>query len=432
MPLKLLDSNVFKFSKTRRPAELSLSRYFPAGTYYFYGYPSGDASGFLNKVPPAVEELVAARPLVCAGDHVQVVSFANAASPDTLQFISSQPGLPMLPEERRTVLSAAIRANITGAARNRLVKQDLKQLVPAGSLVMAQPFLDEDMGHLYQIPPQLTNWLNDKKNMESFIPAALLAQRYAAFESGQTFSKDRRPWTLPCVVKVSSSSAGDGVYLCKDNGVLQAVRSALKDATGTVIVERYIEAQANYGIQFGIPQNPALPIDIIGVNEQLTTPEGEFIGGVIDTANDYKELETVKQQLLSHILPEVRKMGWYGVGCVDVLVSPIGQPFIIDCNFRMTGMTAYLMLAANKRISGSMMSFSGEYKGSLAKLQETIGHISRQDRTEIPMHIITLTEQDGACRFNAAISFRQSADLSDSASRLLQAGVASKALELFA
>ena len=61
-----------KVSPTRK---ITLSDFFPKDTVYFYGYPSGEDSGFLNLVHPSIEELVAARPLSCLGDSLSVLCF---------------------------------------------------------------------------------------------------------------------------------------------------------------------------------------------------------------------------------------------------------------------------------------------------------------------------------------------------------------------
>ena len=62
--------------KIRLAKHVTLSTYFPAGTRFFYGYPAGEDSGFLNRVGPEIEELVAARPICCAGRDVFIVNFA--------------------------------------------------------------------------------------------------------------------------------------------------------------------------------------------------------------------------------------------------------------------------------------------------------------------------------------------------------------------
>ena len=408
---------------TLRPSRdnwYSLSRYFPKGTQYFYGYPSGDNSGFLNNVPPHVEELVSARPFSCAGKNVLVVAFSNPV------LFGYSCGFLNDNVTKVVKLPDNIDVNLSGDTRNAEVKQSLKNLVKPGSLVMAQPFLDRDVDFLYQISPKLINSLNDKKNLSRYIPKDLLVRRYAEYANGKTFSKSRRKFPLPCVVKVSSSSAGDGVYICYDIMSYHKVKKSLNSTKGAIIIEQFIKENANYGVQFGVPEDPNQSIEIIGINQQLTTSEGEFIGGIINPNNTYDELSFVKEIIVSEILPQVRDLGWYGVGCFDVLSDDDGF-YIIDCNFRMTGMTAYHMLVANRQIIKPLVSFSGELDGSCAEAINIIR--SLDDSTAGPLvHILTITENDGVCRFNGAMLLQDLRDISFVAQKVLDIGITSKAL----
>lgn len=415
--------------RKRHTRSMTLSRYFPKNTSYFYGYPSGEASGFLNKVPPVVEELVSARPLVCAGEDMAVIAFANPLQPVSLNFLRRRNHELFMPKQRIISMPLALDARVEARQRNLRVKQNLKRLVAPGSLVMAQPFLDDDMEHLYQIPSRLTNWLNDKQHMKNYVPAELLPVQYAAYENGRAFLADSAKLALPCVVKVSSSSAGDGVYLCKDARSLNAAKKVLADTQGVIIAEQLITARANYGIQFGIPASQTTPIDIIGISEQLTTAEGEFIGGVVELGRSYKQLDRLKRQLVADILPQIRELGWYGVGCFDVLEDAHGQLFIIDGNFRMTGMTAYLMMIANRQIASSLVSFNAEFHGSLASLESLLDELPLASDVQNPLRIISLAEHEGVQRFNAALLFHNRQRVPVMARQFLQAGIISQALE---
>ncbi len=403
--------------KRTRPSRVSLSRYFTAGTTYFYGYPSGDASGFLNNVPPLTEELVSARPLACVGDNIKVVVFANPAkyitNPEHLKNII------MIPEH--------IDYNLFGEERNKHIKKSLKDQIKPGTLLMAQPFMDESLEHLFQISPKLTQWLNDKKNLPSIIPINLLPKRFASFHSGKSFSSSKQKATLPCVVKVSSSSAGDGVYICRDIKSYDAVKQKLSNIKSNVIVEEMIEEIKNYGIQFGIPEDPNQKIEIIGINEQITSSNGEFLGGIINKRTSYAETNKVTDQMINQILPHVRELGWYGVGCFDVLFD--GNSFyIIDCNFRMTGMTAYHMLVANRTIKKSLISFSGEVKASVGDVTSRLKSLDSKFSGPL-VHILTITENDGVSRFNAAIMSDNLDSIAEQAQKIIDLGIASQLLE---
>ena len=53
-------------------------------------------------------------------------------------------------------------------------------------------------------------------------------------------------------------------------------------ASGRVIVEEHIDFRKSYGVHFGIPADPKKSADLIGINEQITTVHGEFLGGIIE------------------------------------------------------------------------------------------------------------------------------------------------------
>ncbi|HUP26320.1 MAG TPA: hypothetical protein VM124_01575 [Candidatus Limnocylindrales bacterium] len=406
--------------------DFTLSKYFPKGTNYYYGYPSGEESGFLNHVPPIIEELVSARPLVCAGNDINIITFASTVRPEVTNVVYKDMGSTVVDSRNIRMLSPHINAGVKGKDRNEQIKQNLKQLVRPGSLVMAQPFLDEDLLPLYQIPPRLTNWLNDKQNMDSYIPRGFLPKRYVTFKNGSEFYESAREFPARCVIKVSSSSAGDGVYICTSKKMQKKVKKLLQNTQGAIFVEQYIEAAANYGIQFGIPYESDQPIDIIGVNQQLTTEDGEFIGGIIELSKAYDELKGVKEVLLAQVLPQIRELGWYGVGCFDVLIDKDSNAHIIDCNFRMTAMTAYLMLVANSQINKSLVSFSGEYRGTLKEFEHLLNGVQKRN-----VHILALSETDDVCRCNAAILFNKREEIGPIARQLINAGIVSKALDFF-
>ena len=428
MPINLTPLYNPKRVTLKSKEAVSLSKYFPRDTVYFYGYPSGDESGFLNKVPPRVEELVSGRPLACAGNNVKIVTFAPVIN-NKRYVLNSRFQPPALPISQLLVLPKSINDELEGSMRNDQVKKSLLHNIKPGTLIMAQPFMDKELYDLFQISPKLTNWLNDKNNMVSYAPQRFLAKRHKVFKNGSVFALSTFKLPIPCVIKVSSSSAGDGVYICHSAEKIKSVRADLSAVTGTIIVEEYVNAVSNYGVQFGVPEDPELPIDIIGIDEQLTTPDGEFIGGIIKQGATYPELNEIRQALVSSILPEIRKMGWYGVGCFDILVDKNGKCYIVDGNFRMTGMTAYLMLVANKKITKSLVSFNGEFSGSLTEMKKLFSSISVSSRN---IHILTLVDRQTTCGVNAALLFDAYEEVPLLAQSLLNGGMRSTGLSQLA
>ncbi len=412
--------------------QTTLSTFFPKGTEYFYSYPAGEDSGFFNAVDPEIEELVAARLMVCAGPHVKVAVFAASQADQNSQALLRELDTPFAGDDQAIVLPAEISSEVLGAERNRMIKQALKSHITPGKLVMAQPFLDEDLKDYYLIDPKLTIWLNDKKHMADYIPSQFLARRYCLYESGSEFANDESPLPIPCVVKVSSSSSGDGVRICYDPVDLEYAKSAFSHAKGAVVVEQYIAAAKNFGIQFAIPYDTEMPAQIIGFNQQIISETGEFMGGMIDESHNHPELTGIYKIVLDQILPIIRSKGWFGVGGFDALVTDCGDLHFIDCNFRTTGMTPYIFLAHNGLIAHSLVSFAASFHGSEKQFRKAILPFTEGVRNEQILTIISLIQKDGSYRINGCVQFDTADALRSRAAALTKAGLESSVLRRFA
>lgn len=416
----------FPFPK-RKP--ISLSDYFPAGTTYFYGFPSGEDSGFLNTVPSWIEELVAARPLACAGKDVSVLTFAASGSNDIRDLLANHCGLQLTGVNHVLTFPPHIDSTLSGNDRNVHIKEELLARVKPGTLAMAQPYLDESLRHLYQIDPQITVWLNDKKNMAEFIPAEHLPGRPHTFANGKEFAAHIADIKqLPCVVKVSSSSAGDGVRICFARAQLQEASDEYLDSNGTIFIEEFIGAQYNYGVQFTIPCDASQPTEILGWNQQIVTEQGEFLGGVIYPDDFSTTLQEISKVFQETILPVVRKRGWFGVGGIDVLVRPDGRWYCIDPNFRMTAITSYLIQSHNGTIHTPIASFKGTFTGSR---EDFIDHVlvhAKEHSSDQILHMQSLTRNGSTYQFNAGLLFSDQQSAQDHAEHLLNDDVQSRVL----
>lgn len=408
--------------------DMSLSDYFPAGSCYFYGYPAGEDAGFLNKVPPTVEELVAARIYSCAGRHLSVVSFA-ATNPSTVDAkLLNALGIPYADDTNSVVLPKNISASLTGNQRNTAVKSALAKAVNPGSLVMAQPFVDESMARLYQIPPQLTTWLNDKSNLSSLVRPDFLPERLGSYDSGADFERHDLTRSIPCVVKAALSSSGDGVYICQSEEDFHKTRQQLKHFKGKIIIEQYIEVKNNYCINFGIPHNPARPIDIIGFNEQLTASNGDFLGGIINTTELPSELSGIIRYMLNEALPAVRAKGWYGVGGLDVITDASGKAYFIDGNFRMNGTSAYHFLVKNAALRPPLVTFVGQFKGTAEEFERAIMPLAGKYARPKTLKLIALSRHGETWNLNGALMYSDAAELKQRVNELFAAGIHSSGL----
>lgn len=411
---------------------LSLSTYYPADTQYFYGYPAGSDSGFLNNVPPEVEELVSMRAISCAGPSVSVISYSATDAPDIDNKLLKKLNFPKLDLLKLVCLPPEITPELRGPARNEAIKQALKSVCRDRSLIMAQPYLSRRLAGAYQISPDITVWMNDKNNLQRLVSKAHMPKRLATFMDGAAFARGSGDIELPAVVKVASSSSGDGVYICHSRKDMGEAAAAMRDVPSPILVEQYVEAVRNYGLHFGVPHDSDQAVDIIGVNEQLTSETGEFEGGIIRSRNIPEELREVKHYLEYVCLPKVRKMGWYGIGCFDVLVDRAGGCYIVDSNFRMTGMTAYHFMVANGRVDPPLIGFSGGYKGSRQEFETAMLPFTDPSSGAPILQMIALNEHGDMWRFNAALMFRDDTELSERCTRLRNAGVQSDLLQRFA
>lgn len=409
-----------------------LSEFFPQNTSYFYSFPSGQDSGFFNGVPPWMEELVAARSLVCAGPQVNSVTFSSSLDPLIWDIMTQKFGTELIERGRAIGLSEAITNELSGPVRNILVKNSLRSSIGARQLVMAQPFLDNTLEDRYLIPSQLTVMLNDKANRNLFIPAAYIPQILKSYDSGEAFACSLETFAFPIVIKVSSSSSGDGVRICSNDAEYVQAKEQFRCMSGQIMIEEYVKSAYNLCMQFGIPADNSQPIQMLGYNEQLTSENGGFLAGIVNPYKTISAVAKVNEVLMNEILPQVRSFGWYGVGGIDVLITEDGRFFFIDANFRMTATFTFIHLQQTKKITKPVVSFAGAYQGSYDEFLNTIVPLGQNGHGKQMMSVIGLTHKDSLFRFNAGMFFDTPESITSNAKTLLDLGVQSECLKKLA
>ena len=402
----------------------ALEKYFTGELVYFYAFPAGEDSQFYNQVSPFEEELVSGRPLVAAGDGTKVLTFAASSSSYVLDALSK--GVEVLNEKNIIRLPEEISSDKTGSVRNELIKKALVDLVDDDQLVMAQPFLDKSLEKKFKIHPLLSVGLNDKRNKHIYIPDEYLPQKYAIFSNGKEFYQYSKSYPFPCVVKVTSSSSGDGVVICKSTKEMKEVKNLFAKLKGNIIVEEFIESIHNIGVQIGIPFNREMKPEIIGFNEQVISNQGEFLGGIVNATKHISYFDDVKEALISEIFPRIRSYGWYGIGGIDVLITKEGKFYFIDPNFRMTAMSTYIYLSKINKITMPTISFSGKIACSRSTFENTVLPLTKGN--DSPLKMISLTEHSNTFRFNAGIQFDSIDDLKKKVNKLRTMGVTSTVL----
>jgi hypothetical protein len=386
----------------------SLSEVFPAGTVYYYGFPVGQDSNFFNDCPPSVEELVAMRPAVCAGNDMKVAAFSNTVSHDVLRLLRDEFGVPLIRDDQIMRFPSAIDASKTGKTRNDMVKQALHTMMPDGALVMAQPYPDTELKGKYFIDPLVTAWANDKKNSMQFVPEQHRIPEFARVQNGAEFSAlSPVSFPYPCVVKVSSSGAGDGVRICKSPADFQASQERFKQWSGTILVMKFIDITSEMDVKFAVHADTRKPFEFVGHSHEITGTNGEYEGSVIRKKQD-DDARRIFDVLKDRILPALQQKGWHGVGGVDVLIDADGQFFFSDFNCRMTAAAAQTM-QSNAGMFGdkSILTFNGTFNGSLNDFREKMLPYSRTGDENQILNVVSLAPDNENIRLHGGVLFDQ-------------------------
>ena len=165
--------------------------------------------------------------------------------------------------------------------------------------------------------------------------------------------------------------------------------------------------------------------------DNLSTGHEEAVlyGDLIhEDLSNIKKIEKIKRFIVKEILPKIRAMGWYGVGGLDVLLTATGKFYIIDSNFRTTGMTAYIFLTRNKLITKSMVSFTAIWRGSQAEFEKNVLSINKGEDKKLV--IVSLSKKGSEYRFNGALLFEDKEEVPKLAVDLIARGIKSEILQI--
>ncbi|MGI0483825.1 ATP-grasp domain-containing protein [Pantanalinema rosaneae CENA516] len=191
------------------------------------------------------------------------------------------------------------------------------------------------------------------------------------------------PTQFPYLIKTSHGLSGEGTYIIRSssdlNYCLTELRKYLKiNLLKTIIVSEFVRYEVNnYCVQFYIDQQGK--ITLIGVTQQLVSPEGNYLGGVIDYTNDLSKF----LEMITKVGKYAHQQGYFGVIGFDVLEDRDGQLYAIDANFRINGSTPlclqrHQLLKVNKAIAKYSSSYRME--GTLDSILTTLKpQLERQD-----------------------------------------------------
>ncbi|MDZ7960690.1 MAG: ATP-grasp domain-containing protein [Aulosira sp. DedQUE10] len=148
------------------------------------------------------------------------------------------------------------------------------------------------------------------------------------------------PEQFPYLIKTSHGLSGEGTYIIKSTSDLNYCLAEIKKyldikLLSTIIVSEFVKNTVqNYCVQFYV--NKVGDITLIGTTNQVVTPQGDYLGGLID----YRNTDMSRfYDMIAAIGQYAHKQGYFGVIGFDVLEDKDGQFYIIDANFRVNGST---------------------------------------------------------------------------------------------
>lgn len=405
-----------------------LSQVYGENSAYFYGYPAGwDAeSRFLNNAPPASEELVATRPLVCAGSHTNIVVFARTVQDKVLRLLQDELGTVLT--ERRIVLPEDIDISVQGDLRNTMIQKALQNSLSDKTLVMAQPYINSSLEDKYLIDPRISAWANDKDSMRDFVPEEFQIPELARASSGEDFKAlNGTNFPYPCVVKLSASSGGDGVRICKSASDFALAQKTFASYNCTVLVLKFIDTVMEVGAKFAVHPGPSAHFSRIGATKDFSGRDGDWVGSLVGESIEEEVSERMYAVLENFVLPKLRERGWYGVGEAGALIDKDGRFFFSDFNCRFTGDMAQTF-QMNQQIftAPKLMVFNGLRQGTLNEFEKAVKTNARRGDKNQMLNVVSATEYDEGVRLHGGVLFDQDETLMENIARLESVGIRSK------
>lgn len=183
------------------------------------------------------------------------------------------------------------------------------------------------------------------------------------------------PSRFPYLIKTSHGLSGEGTYIIRNmsdlNYCLEELKKYLRiNLLKTIIVSEFVKHEVNnYCVQFYV--NKKGTITLIGVTQQLVSPEGNYLGGLIDYTNDLSKFS----EMIATVGQYAHQQGYFGIIGFDVLEDRDHQLYAIDANFRINGSTPlclqrHQLLKLNKTIA----KYSSDYRmqGSFDSILTTL------------------------------------------------------------
>jgi hypothetical protein len=213
---------------------------------------------------------------------------------------------------------------------------DLSQNNGFDKLISLFPF-DHLKGEKHAVNPDIHYRLLSKVALAEL---GVQCPKYETYNLHQGNIADIELPQFPYLIKTSHGLSGEGTYIIKNtsdlNYCLEEIRKYLDiKLLDTIIVSEFVKNEVqNYCVQFYVSKTGE--ITLIGTTSQLVTPEGNYLGGLIDYSKNYMSKFS---DMIAAIAQYAHQQGYFGVIGFDVLEDRDGQLFAIDANFRVNGST---------------------------------------------------------------------------------------------
>ncbi|MGG6293878.1 ATP-grasp domain-containing protein [Leptolyngbya sp. AN02str] len=183
------------------------------------------------------------------------------------------------------------------------------------------------------------------------------------------------PEQFPYLIKTSHGLSGEGTYIIRNKSDLNYCLDELKQylkirLLKTIIISEFVKHEVqNYCVQFYVSKQGAMTL--IGVTQQIVSPEGNYLGGIIDYTYDLSKF----YDMIAAMGSAAHQQGYFGVIGFDVLEDRDGQLYAIDANFRINGSTPlclqrHRLTAHNKAIAKYSSNYTME--GTLDSILSTL------------------------------------------------------------
>lgn len=409
----------------------SLSDVFPEGSTYFYGYPAAwdEDSCFLNTAPLSSETIVAGRPLVCAGDSVNVLVYTKTVQQKVLEILEHELGT--LLTQRRIVLPEAIGSIVDPQEFNQQMKNVLSEFMKDESFIMAQPLIDPRLTRKYLTNPDIGRWANDKDNMREFFPEEYLIPELGRANCGDEFSRmDPNTFPYPCVVKLSSSGGGDGVRICKSPSDFIEAQKTFAPYNCPILVLKFIHTVKEIGAKFAIHPDATPRFSRIGATSDFSSRSGEWVGSLIGSEDDKDMIEKMYAVLETSMLPKLHQKGWRGIGEGGALIDADGRLYFSDCNCRMTAdMPQTFQMNQNLFPGKQLVVFNGVRPGSLEDFSSVMKPIAQRGTENQIMNVVAIGETEEGVKVHGGILFDQEETLIENIAQVQRLGIRSGLFE---